>query len=62
MGNNMATLRSELYAKIYEKPRFPKNRYLEKPPETVTETRPLIDECVKQCLAEGIFTPPAGEG
>jgi len=61
MGNFIAVLRSEIYSKIYEKPRFPKNKYLEKPPETLQETWPVIDECIQQCLKEGIYTAPASK-
>ena len=59
MGNFIPELRSEVYSKIYERQRYPKNKFLEKPPETLPEAWPVIDESIKQCLQEGIFTPPA---
>lgn len=58
-GNFIPTMRAEVFSKIYERSYWPKNRFLQKPPETVNEIWPVADEAIQQCLKEGIFTPPA---
>ena len=56
----MKDVRAELAQIIYEKPIYPKNRYLKKiPPKHAKYKRDVIDEQVKMMHKRGIWKKPA---
>lgn len=55
--NQIPQIRSDLYAKIYEKPLWARNRYLSRPPRSVSELRQAHDEIVRDLSEQGVFLP-----
>jgi len=59
--NWMKDVRSELAQIIYEKPIYPKNRYLKKiPPKHAKYKRDVIDTQVAMMQKRGIWKKPSG--
>jgi len=56
--NPIPQVRSELYAKIYEQPLWTKNRFLERPPQSIAEARGVHDSIVRELLERGVFLAP----
>jgi len=57
--NWLATLRTEYFKKLYEKPIFPKNVWLEKPTGNTAKHLGMLGESVKRLQEEGIYLLPS---
>jgi len=58
--NWMKDLRTEMYQLLYEKPIYPKNLYLDRPPYKHAEyRREVIDKQVRKMHDAGIWAPPS---
>jgi hypothetical protein len=64
LGNQFKDLRTEQYRAIYDKPIYPKNQYLETPPEEgwlAREDRTRAKN-IETLIERGVIVPPTGYG
>ncbi|MCB1498569.1 MAG: hydrolase [Bauldia sp.] len=59
--NQFKDLRTEQYAAIYEKPIYPKNQYLDRPPAEgwLKREETTRANAIKELVNRGVFTPPS---
>jgi predicted amidohydrolase len=62
--NQFKDLRTEQYRAIYDKPIYPKNQYLENPPEEGWLAREDATRAnnIQTLIGRGVITPPSGDG
>ena len=58
-GNWLPTLRTEYFNKLYDKPIFPKNRWMEEPTGTRDEYVTMLRATIKKFQDEGIYLVPS---
>jgi len=58
-GNWLPLLRTECYRKIYDKPIYPKNTWLEKPTGSREEVETVLRETIGKLQGQGVYLPPS---
>jgi predicted amidohydrolase len=62
-GNWMKDLRVEVYRTIYEEPIYPKNLWMDEPPQARPVRDKHLQESIRRLQERGVYTPPAhGQG
>ncbi len=58
-GNWMKDLRVEVYRTIYEEPIYPKNLWMDRPPQARPARDQYLRESIRRLQERGVYTPPA---
>jgi hypothetical protein len=51
-------LKTEMFKKIYEKPLWPKNMYIDTPPGKLDKYTEVYENCVKELRRRGVWISP----